>query len=90
MTGRPGALERAIEVALTLGLLVSGGLLIGGLALGATGSLKAGIVLLMATPVVRVVVVTFGLLVQRDWVFALVSLWVLATLGLGIFLAAHL
>ncbi len=77
----PGALDRAIEVVLTAGVLLSGGLLLGGLAADRPPLLQAGVLLLIATPVARVVVLTAGLLYRRDWTFALISLLVLGVLG---------
>ena len=85
--GRTG-IERAVEVVLTAGLLASGGLLLAGLALEWELLLKWGILILMATPVARVVVVTVGLLRERDWLFASVSFWILAVLGASIYFAS--
>ena len=51
--------------------------------------LRWGIVLLMLTPVARVAVVTVGLALERDWTFTLVSLFVLAVLAAGIWVAVH-
>lgn len=90
MNGGPGLLERAIEVALTIGVVASGVLLLTGLLLGATAPLKWGIELLMLTPVARIVVVTLGLFLRRDWTFALVSLWVLGVILSGMYVAARL
>jgi uncharacterized membrane protein len=45
---------------------------------------------LLLTPAARVVVVTAGLLQRRDWLFALVSLWILAVLGSSFYVAARL
>lgn len=73
-------LERAVEVALTAGLLVSAGLLLFGLALGSPLVLRLGILLLMLTPVARVVVLTLGLLRRRDYFFGLLSLGILGVL----------
>ena len=84
----PTALDRTIEVVLTAGLLASGGLLVAGLASGRAGLLKWGILILMATPVARVVVVTVGLLRERDWLFAAVSLWILAVLASSVYFAS--
>ncbi|MBI3932922.1 MAG: DUF1634 domain-containing protein [Acidobacteria bacterium] len=83
----PSRLDRAIEVALTLGVLASGVLLLAGLALGRTELLRWGIVLLMLTPVARVVVVTAGLFLERDWAFGLISLWILGVLGSSLWMA---
>ena len=89
MTGRVEHLEDVIEKALMLGLALSTGLLLGGLILGLPGPLRWGIVLLMLTPVARVAVVTVGLALERDWTFTLVSLFVLAVLAAGIWMAVH-
>jgi uncharacterized membrane protein len=83
-------LERAIEAALTGGVLVSGLLLLAGLAAGRPGLLRSGIVLLMLTPVARVLVMTVGLFHERDFVFGALSLWILAVLGSGIWVSVHL
>jgi uncharacterized membrane protein len=88
VSGRPSPLDRAIEAVLTTGVLLSGCLLLAGLALERPPLLRWGILLLLATPVARVVVVTAGLLRQRDWLFALVSLWILAVLASGIYVAS--
>jgi uncharacterized membrane protein len=78
-----------IEAVLTAGVLLSGTLLAAGLLLNRPPLLRGGILLLLATPVARVVVVTAGLLRQRDWLFALVSLWILAVLASGISVAVR-
>ena len=88
MSEGPTGLERTIEAVLTAGLLASGGLLLAGLALEWELLLKWGILILMATPVARVVVVTAGLLRERDWLFAAVSFWILAVLGSSIYFAS--
>ena len=90
MSVRSFTLERAIESALTLGLLASGALLVFGLATGGEGALRAGVVLLMLTPVARVLILTVGLLHERDFTFASVSLFVLCVLAAGILLAGRL
>jgi uncharacterized membrane protein len=89
MTGRVEHLEDVIEKALMLGLALSTGMLLVGLILGRPGPLRWGIVLLMLTPVARVAVVTVGLALERDWTFTLVSLFVLAVLAAGIWMAVH-
>jgi uncharacterized membrane protein len=85
---RPTPLERTIEAVLMGGLLASAALLVGGLVLERAALLRWGILVLMATPVARVVVVTVGLLRERDWLFAAVSLWILAVLGSSVWVAA--
>jgi uncharacterized membrane protein len=80
-------LEDLIELGLKIGLAVSTALLLVGLVLGLDGALRAGIVLLMLTPVGRVVVVTVGLALEGDWLFTLVSLFVLGVLASGIWVA---
>ena len=90
MSGRVEYLEDVIEKALKVGLALSTALLLVGLVLGSPGLLRGGILLLMMTPVARVAVVTVGLALERDWAFTLVSLFVLAILGSGIWVAVHL
>ncbi len=85
--GRIEGLERHIEHVLTAGLLLSTGLLLVGLLLSSPVLLRWGIVLLMLTPVVRVLVLTIALAFERDWVFTLVSLFVLGVLGSGMVVA---
>ncbi len=80
MKGALSPLDRLIEAALTLGVLLSGTLLVVGLLTGTPGTLRAGLVTLMLTPVARVVVVALGLLAERDWLFALLALWILGVL----------
>jgi uncharacterized membrane protein len=83
-------LERAIEAALTAGLIASAVFLLAGLVTGRPGALRTGLMLLMLTPVVRVVILTVGLLVRRDWLFALVSLFVMGVLLSGMVVALNL
>ena len=82
-------LEDLIELGLKIGLALSTALLLVGLVLGLDTALRAGIVLLMLTPVARVVVVTVGLALERDWLFTLVSLFVLGVLASGIWVAVR-
>lgn len=88
--GRGVRIESLIEVALTAGLLASSALFVIGLSLGSSGPLKWGILLLMLTPVARVVILTAGLVRERDVPFALVSLFVLGVLLSGIAVSARL
>ena len=81
------ALEERIELALKAGLALSTLLLVGGLVFGSDALLRFGLLLLMATPVVRVVVVTGAMALERDWLFALISSFVLAVLLGGIWVA---
>jgi uncharacterized membrane protein len=90
LTSDQRGLERAIELALAAGLTVSGLLLVTGLALGRSGPLRAGMIALMATPVLRLVVLTAGLLRERDWVFAAVSVWILGVLGSSFWVALRI
>ena len=83
----PGGLERSIEWVLTAGVVASGLLLLLGLALGQEPLLRAGVLLLMLTPVVRVLVLTLGLFREGDARFGFVSLVVLAILAAGIVFA---
>jgi uncharacterized membrane protein len=87
MSSATSALDRTIEVVLMGGLAVSAALLVAGLALGRADLLRWGILVLMTTPVARVVVVTIGMLRERDWLFAAVSVWILAVLGSSVYVA---
>jgi len=89
VTGRVEQLEDVIEKSLKAGLGLSTALLVVGLVLGMPAPLRWGLLLLMLTPVVRVAVVTVGLALEGDWTFTFVSLFVLAVLGAGIWLAVH-
>lgn len=80
-------LEDVLERGMKIALAVSTLLLLAGLVLGATGPLRWGILLLMLTPVARVAVVTAGLALERDWTFTAVSLFVLAVLVSGMWVA---
>jgi uncharacterized membrane protein len=83
-------LTRAIEVVLTSGLLLSAGLMCCGLALDSAPALQWGILLLLLTPVARVVVLTVGLFHQRDWLFGVLSLFILGVLGASMLVGARL
>jgi uncharacterized membrane protein len=80
MSSHARTLERIVEVALTAGVAVSGALLVIGLLLGSAAPMWWGVLLLIATPVLRVLVVTVGLALDRDWLFVGVSLFVLGVL----------
>jgi uncharacterized membrane protein len=89
-------LERALGRVLRAGSLLSAVLLGLGLLLALAGSadatatavrdrmLSTGLIVLMGTPIVRVVVSVVGYLQQRDWVFATLTFMVLALLGASI------
>lgn len=87
MSSATSGLDRTIEVVLMGGLAVSASLLVAGLTLDRTDFLRWGILVLMATPVARAVVVTVEMLRERDWLFAAVSLWILAVLASSVYVA---
>ena len=87
MNERPLALERTVEAVLTTGLAVATALLLFGLVRSHEQTQRAGIVILMFTPVARVVLVTLGLLKQRDLLFGLISAFVLAVLASSVWVA---
>ena len=89
MRNGPTPLDRAVEVVLTAGLTLSGLLLLIGLLWGGTPFLRWGVILLLFTPVARVLVVTVGLARQKDWLFTLISLWILGVLLSSVWLAWH-
>lgn len=74
-------LGRTLEAILTAGLAVSATLLLSGLVLGNGSTLRTGVVLLILTPVARVLAVAVGFLYVRDWAFAALSLAVLGVLA---------
>jgi len=69
---------------------LSGLLLVSGLVVGAPHLLWWGVLLLILTPLVRVVVVTIGLVLDHDWLFSAVSFFVLAVLLSSIYVAGRL
>lgn len=89
MSQKPSPLDRAVELVLTTGLAVSSALLLAGLITGKTATLRAGVLLLLLTPVARVIVVTVGLIKRRDWLFALTSLWIFGVLLSSLWIAGQ-
>jgi uncharacterized membrane protein len=80
-------LERVIGLVLRGGVLVSSVCLTAGLVLSLAGVgpaasvlLNTGIVVLLATPVSRVVVSTIEYVIERDWTFAMLTFVVLLEL----------
>ena len=90
MSSHARTLERIVEVALTAGVAVSGALLVIGLLLGSAAPMWWGVLLLIATPVLRVLVVTVGLVLDHDWIFVGVSLFVLAVLLSSVYVSSRL
>lgn len=90
MKKRGVRIESLIEIVLTVGLLASTAFFVVGLALRSSGLLTWGLLILMLTPVARVVILTLGLFRQRDLVFGFVSLFVLGVLLSGIVVSARL
>ena len=88
----PERLERIIGAILRIGVAVSSACLAGGLALSFVGALSAaavvllhvGIVVLLLTPVVRVLVSVAEYTRQRDWVFVGLTLAVLVALVVSV------
>lgn len=84
-----GALGPAVAKALRWGVTASGVLLAAGLAAGpdrGAGVVKAGIAVLVATPIVRVLLLTAGHGRRREWPFMWAGLFVLSLLALSVFL----
>jgi uncharacterized membrane protein len=85
-------LERAIGVVLRVGVVVSSLCFGAGLALTFAGTpaaanllLQVGIVVLLATPVARVVVSVVEYAQERDWTFTALTVIVLLELAVGAF-----
>ena len=89
MSARP-PVERELQLTFIGGLVLSAPLLLLGLALASERLLFAGIVILALTPVVGAVVLTFELLVARDWPFAAVSVLILLVLASSLAAASRL
>lgn len=70
------------------GVLVSGALLVLGLAAGSTPVLRAGLLTLMCTPLARVAALAALYARRRDWPFFWISAGVLALLGVGVLLGS--
>jgi uncharacterized membrane protein len=94
-SGSLGDLERQLGRLLVGGVIVSAVLLTGGLALWlmdsdgavAVALLNAGLLALMATPILRVVVSFAEYVRMRDWFFAAMTIAVLAELTLTLLVA---
>ncbi|HEV8068246.1 MAG TPA: DUF1634 domain-containing protein [Planctomycetaceae bacterium] len=52
----------------------------------ATSLLECGLIVLMLTPVARVLILAVGWALRRDWTFSLIAFWVLALLALSVVL----
>jgi uncharacterized membrane protein len=89
LTDRIVTLEQVVEGVLTFALLLASALLVIGLLRGEELALRAGILVLLFTPVTRVVLVTAGLLRARDYLFGGLSAFVLAVLASSIWVAFH-
>ena len=83
---RGATLRHAVEGALTAGLVSSGIALVLGLTMGSSATLRVGSMLLILTPVARVVVVTAGMFLEGDFLFGIVSTFVLTVLGMSAWL----
>ena len=83
MTAVPARLFPWLEAVLAAGVLASAAVLLAGLVLGRPGLLHLGLVLLILTPATRVLAVTAGFALARDWAFAALALAVLAVLATG-------
>jgi uncharacterized membrane protein len=95
-TGEITRLERTIGAVLRVGVTASSICLGAGLALTLTGAgllanrlMRFGIVVLLGTPVARVMVSVAEYALQRDWTFTILTLIVLIELTIGAFAALH-
>lgn len=86
------ALRVGVHHVLFAGVCMSGALMALGLLLGGPAgahALRAGIVIMISTPIVRVLLLAVGFAWERDWLFSAVSAGVLAMLVAGAFLGAR-
>ena len=81
--------ERVVGWAYRIALAIAGPLLLAGLIVDSTPLLRAGVLVLMATPIVGVVLVAGAMAFARDGRFAAVALVVIAILGSSLYAAAH-
>ena len=81
--------ERIVGWAYRVALFVVAPVLLAGLLLGSTPLLRAGILVLMASPLLGVLIVAVSLLAARDWTFAGVAFIVIAILASSLYAAAH-
>jgi uncharacterized membrane protein len=87
-----GRLEQRLGALLRAGVTASAVVLIAGLAIWmiqpdrplSAGLLQAGLFMLMATPMIRVVVSLAGYVRMRDWLFVATTAAVLVELGLSV------
>ena len=84
-----GGGERFVGWTYRVSLAIAGPLLLAGLLKGSTPLLEAGVLVVMATPLVGVVVVAGAMAVARDWRFTAVALLVIAILGSSLYAAAR-
>jgi uncharacterized membrane protein len=83
-------MEISIEVALAGGILLSAALMAWGLAAPSAAALRWGLLLLMVTPVARVVIMVIGLFEQRDLLFGVLSLVILSVLASSFYTAVQI
>ena len=81
--------EHVVGWAYRAALAIAAPLLLAGLLAGSTPLLRAGILVLMATPLVGVVLVAGALVAARDWPFAGVALLILAILASSLYAASR-
>lgn len=83
------ALRVGVHHVLLAGVCLSGALMALGLSSSAAWSsqaLHAGIAVMIATPIVRVLLLAVGFAWERDWIFSAVSAGVFVMLLAGVFL----
>ena len=86
------AQSRVIPTILFVGVIISFVLLATGLTLYFTGSseaytlLNAGVIVLMATPLLRVLVLAAEFMTRREYAFGMIALGVLLLLGVSIYI----
>ena len=92
-----GRMERLLGKVLGVGLAISVVVLASGLALTLAGAapaaadriLRVGLMILMATPVARVMAATVEYAMERDWAFLAITLSVLAVLFASLLAALY-
>jgi uncharacterized membrane protein len=82
--------QRVLRWVFTAALGIAAPLLLAGLMADSPWLLEAGVLTVMATPLVGAVIVTVALARQRDWPFTAVAVVVLAILASSLYAAARM
>lgn len=77
-------MELILSTLLRAGVILAAGVVIAGVALSRPPVIQWGLILLIATPVARVVLSVVSFAIERDWLYVSITLVVLAVLAYGL------